>query len=286
MLSEVVRLLSPRKDGAFIDATLGDGGYAEALLEGSAPHGKLLGIERDPAMAARARERLRKFSSRCHIVEESYEGLGAIARREGFQESDGIVFDLGVASWHFDQSQRGFSFRTDEPLDMRFDPTTTQQTAADLLNYSSEEYLTQLFSEYGEEPEARKIAHAVVRRRPIFSTHRLVEIVSQAKRAHFSRIHPATRVFQALRIVVNMELRALETALPQTVSIIRMGGVLVFVSYHSLEDRLVKQFLRGQKEQGTLRPLTRKPILPSAEEVRENPRARSAKLRAAERIHR
>lgn len=284
MLQEVLEYLNPRKGASYIDATLGDGGYAEAVLTQSAPNGKLLGIERDPEMAKRAGARLKRFSPRCKIVHGSYGELDEIARREKFLNSDGVVFDLGVASWHFDESQRGFSFKTNEPLDMRFDPTTTKTTAADLLNYSSAEYLVRLFSEYGEEPESKKIANTVVRRRPISSTQQLAEIIIKAKKHRGTRIHPATKIFQALRIAVNMELRLLEAVLPQTVGIIRLSGVLVFVSYHSLEDRIIKQFLRSQKEQGKLYLLTKKPIRASAKEIAQNPRARSAKLRAAQKV--
>lgn len=285
MLREVLEVFSPKPGSSYIDATVGDGGHAEAILERTAPDGKLLGLDRDAVMAERARERLSQFGSRCTIAADSYLNIAKHAARSGIASCDGILFDLGVASFHFSSaSGRGFSFRADEALDMRFSPEANSKTAADILSHSTQEELERIFADYGGEREARRVANAVVRNRPIRTTRELAELITRIKRQHYSSMHPATKVFQALRIVVNEELRAFELALPQTIGLLRAGGVLGILAYHSLEDRIAKHFMKAQADKGTLKLLTVKPLRPTAEEVFENPRARSVRFRAAQRL--
>ena len=285
MLREVLTAFSPKPGGSYIDATVGDGGHAQAILERTAPDGKLLGLDRDAAMAERARKRLAQYGERCIVVADSYVRLAEHAARSGFTACDGILFDLGVASFHFSgESGRGFSFRTDEALDMRFSPEEGRTTAARILERSSQDELERIFTEYGEEREARRIANAIVRNRPIRTTRELSELVTRVKRQRYGSMHPATKVFQALRIVVNEELRAFELILPQTIGFLRAGGVLGILAYHSLEDRIAKHFMKAQVASGTFELLTVKPIRPTADEVFENPRARSVRFRAAQRL--
>jgi len=297
LLREVLEGLNIRPDGWYLDATVGGGGHAAAILEAAAPHGRLLGLDRDPEAAARAAARLRPFGERAQIVHASYAQLGEVLRTAGVSSLDGVLFDLGFSSWQVDDPERGFAFRADGPLDMRFDPGSGEPTAGDLVNGLTEAELTDLLRRYGEEPHSRRIARAIVAARPIRSTGHLADvIVAAVGRSPRERLHPATRTFQALRIAVNRELEMLAQALPQAVTALRPGGRLVVITFHSLEDRLVKQFLK-QEERGcicppeapvctcghtpTLEILTRKPIVPDAEEVAANPRSRSAKLRVA-----
>jgi 16S rRNA (cytosine1402-N4)-methyltransferase len=289
MLGEVVDWLvrtspvavqgSPR----FVDCTLGGGGHAAALLEAAGPSSRLLGFDADPAAVAVAAERLRQFGDRVVLVQGSFRDLAERAIEHGFGRVQGIVMDLGLSSRQLEASGRGFSFRHDEPLDMRFDPGRGQ-TAADLINRADEQELADLIYRYGEERASRRIARQIVRRRqraPLARTGDLVGAVEAAIGPRRGRIHPATRTFQALRIAVNDELGALEVALPQAASLLAPGGRLAVISFHSLEDRRVKWFFRGPE--APLRTLTKRPISPSEDEVRANPRARSAKLRVAER---
>jgi 16S rRNA (cytosine1402-N4)-methyltransferase len=302
LVSETIQALQPESGGRFIDATVGGGGHAEKLLESTAPDGLLLGIDADPSAILAARHRLQRFEGRVTLVEAFFDALEPLAIENGFQASHGLVFDLGVSSPQLDLPERGFSFQTEAPLDMRFGPSVPE-TAADLVNSRSMSELEQIFKEYGEERYARRVARRIVDERrhgPIDTTSRLADIVTGAK--PFSRgekIHPATRVFQGLRIAVNDELNRLRRALPQALEVLQVGGRLAVISFHSLEDRIVKQFMR-QEARGcicpptapictcgrkpTLRIITRRPITASVEEVRANPRARSAKLRTAERI--
>ena len=251
----------------------------------TAPDGMLLGIDRDPEMLERARVRLQPFGDRVITVQGSYADITAIAKTHGFLESDGILFDLGVASWHFDLSGRGFSFRSDEPLDMRFDPTEgSTPTASMIVNRSSRDELERIFRDYGEEPEAKRIARAIIEHRPIHTTRMLADLITKTKRYSRGRVHPATQTFQALRISVNNELELLDGAIPGAVRALRVGGVLVIIAYHSLEDRIVKQAFRSQAQSGFLDVLTPQPRRPSMIDIRENPRVRSAKLRAVTRM--
>ncbi len=298
LYEEVLEYLAPHPGGRYIDATVGGGGHAEGILERSSPDGRLLGIDRDPAALKVAEERLARFGDRVVLIRGSFRHLGAAAEESTFTSVDGILFDLGYSSFQVEDPQRGFSFHAEGPLDMRFGPDTAV-TAADLVNTLSEEELADLIFRYGEERQARRIARAIVRHRPIRTARELGELIERTVGRRGRRIHPATRTFQALRIAVNDELGALEEALPQAVGLLKPGGRLVVISFHSLEDRLVKRFFKQEAtdclcpphvlvcqcgHRASLRILTKKPVTPSPEEVQRNPRARSAKLRAAERL--
>lgn len=283
MVREVLEAFQPQSGQNFIDATLGDGGHAEALLERTAPNGKLLGIERDQEMLQRAKKRLASFASRIVCIHGNYEDIFPLAKRHGFLESHGAFFDLGVASRHFGDTKRGFSFKHNEPLDMRFDTRDTH-TAYDIVNHFSKEELADVLLRFGEEHESQRVAQAILNYRPVTTTYMLATIVTRAKRHRPRGTHAATKTFQALRIAVNRELEILECALPQAVHAIRAGGFLGVIAYHSLEDRIVKSFMRGQATQGKLRVLSAKPVRPSLHEVRVNPKARSAKFRAAQKL--
>lgn len=280
--------LQPRPGGRYVDATVGSGGHAAAVLAASAPDGRLLGLDADPAALEVARAALASFGDRAVLVQANFRDLGAVARARGFVGVQGVLLDLGLSSRQLEASGRGFSFQRDEPLDMRFDPEQPV-TAAELLNTLPERELADLFYRYGEEPRSRRLARVVVRRRerrPFQTTGDLVAAVEEALGPRRGRTHPATRVFQALRIAVNDELGALEAALPQAVELLAPGGRLVVISFHSLEDRIVKQFLRAAAagERPRLAVLTQRPIVADAAELAANPRARSAKLRAAARL--
>jgi 16S rRNA (cytosine1402-N4)-methyltransferase len=296
LLKETLELLAPRPGGRYIDATLGGGGHAEAILEASHPDGRLLGLDADPRANARVRERLAPYGDRVTLVHANFWELANVARAHGFDQVDGILFDLGVSSYHFDEAEAGFSFRLEGPLDMRLDPTQGL-TAADIVNTLDEEALADILYRYGDERRSRRIARAIVANRPIHTTTDLAEIIVQAVgRRPGARLHPATRTFQALRIYVNDELGALEAALPQALSLLKPGGVLVVITFHSLEDRLVKHFLRQESRDCICPPQTpicvcghqaqidlihRKGLTPSPDEIARNPRSRSARLRVA-----
>lgn len=305
LYQETIIALRPAPGGRFVDCTLGAGGHARGILAASSPDGELLGLDVDPAALELARERLAPFSQRTIIHQASYRSLGEQLAGCGWRDVDGILLDLGLSSMQLDTPSRGFSFRSDAPLDMRFDPQN-DVTAAELVNTLSEAELADTLYLYGEERRSRQIARAIVRRRPIRTTRELANIVSgllsQDNRRTFSgkrRIHPATRTFQALRIAVNRELDALESVLPQAMAVLSPGGRLVVISYHSLEDRLVKVFFRRESKDCVCPPrqpvcscghsaqlieVIRKPIRPAEVEVERNPRSRSARLRAAEKI--
>jgi 16S rRNA (cytosine1402-N4)-methyltransferase len=289
LLAEAIAGLAPRPGGRYIDATVGGGGHAAAILEASAPDGRLLGIDADPAALVAAQARLASFGARATLVHGNFRDLARLARNAGFESVDGVLLDLGVSSYQLDTPERGFSFLTDAPLDMRLDPTTGR-TAAELVNELPEPALADLLYRYGEERAARRIARRIVearRIRQIERTGELAAIVTRALGGRHGKIHPATRTFQALRIAVNRELENLEAALPQAVELLAPGGRLAVIAFHSLEDRIVKHFLRaasGADGSTRLRIITSKPIEASLEETRANPRARSAKLRIAERL--
>jgi 16S rRNA (cytosine1402-N4)-methyltransferase len=308
LVEETLELLAPERGGLFVDATVGLGGHAAALLSRS-PAARLLGVDRDPQALERAAGRLEEFGQRVHLAEGNFHQLETLL--EGMDLGPGslagVLADLGVSSLQLDVAERGFSFRRDGPLDMRMGPGG--RTAADIVNGSSEGELERIFRDYGEEWQARRIARAIGRARsaePIATTGRLKDVIARAKaggrgrggdRDREGRVDPATRVFQALRIEVNEELSGLEGFIEQTVRLLDQGGRLVIISYHSLEDRIVKNSLRdlarGQVDLVTGRPrsetqlievLTKKPTRPSDEEVGWNPRSRSARLRAARRL--
>ncbi len=300
-LREVLEGLVVRPGGIYIDGTLGAGGHAEAILAASAPDGRLLGLDRDPQAVTRATARLELYGERVTLRHASYVELGTLARERGFFPVEGVLFDLGFSSLQIAAAERGFAFRLAGPLDMRFDQTSAGPTAADLVNTLPEAELANLLWRYGEEPRSRRIAQAIVAARPLESTGELAEIVAAAaERPRGRRIHPATRVFQALRIAVNRELESLEAVLPQAVEVLRPGGRLAVITFHSLEDRIVKRFFKQEARgcicppevpicacghQPALRLINRKPMRPSAEELAANPRSRSAKLRVAEKLN-
>ncbi|GBD14289.1 Ribosomal RNA small subunit methyltransferase H [bacterium HR25] len=298
MVEEVLHYLDVLPGGRYVDCTVGTGGHAEAVLEMASPGGLLLGLDVDAQALALARKRLERFWPDVRLVEANYRDLAAVCREYSFIPVHGVLFDLGLSSLQLAQAERGFSFQREGPLDMRFDQEQ-ELTAFDIVNHCSEVELARIIWQYGEERQSRRIARAIVRARPIHTTRELAEVVSRAVRAPGHRLHPATRTFQALRIAVNRELENLEMALAQAVQVLGRGGRLVVISYHSLEDRIVKQFLQRESQdcicppdlpkclcghRATLRPLTRSPVRPSDDEVRRNPRSRSALLRAAEKL--
>ncbi|CAH2032242.1 16S rRNA m(4)C1402 methyltransferase [Trichlorobacter ammonificans] len=303
MAAEVLQHLAPRSGGMYVDGTLGGGGHSEQLLEASAPDGRVLGIDRDPAALAAAGERLNRFGDRFHSVRGSFGNLAEILRQAGIGAIDGFLLDLGVSSHQLDSPERGFSFRTNGPLDMRMDPAAGE-SAAELVNRASEQELERIIRDYGEERWARKIATRIVAarsERAFTSTLELAELVERTipRRFHEERIHPATRTFQALRMAVNSELEQVRQGVVAGIELLAPGGRLVVISFHSLEDRIVKQLFReaatgcvcpprfphctcGRTPRGRL--ITGKPVIAGTEERSENPRARSAKLRALEKL--
>jgi 16S rRNA (cytosine1402-N4)-methyltransferase len=287
MVQELMSLLRPAAGGVYVDATVGEGGHAEALLEAAGPGARLIGCDRDPEILALARERLALFGSGAILREGDYRELFRHLSEEGLEQVDGIVIDLGLSSHHLDQPERGFSFRFDGPLDMRFD-RSRGETAAELVDRLPEAELCGLLEQAGEERWARRIARAMVRQRrlaPVTTTRQLAELIERAvpPPARRGRLHPATRTFQALRIAVNRELEGLDHALQEAARWLAPGGTLCVLTYHSLEDRVVKRRFRALAAEGW-QLLTRRPLRPTQQEVEENPRARSAKLRAVRRL--
>jgi 16S rRNA (cytosine1402-N4)-methyltransferase len=295
LLAAVLEKLEPGARARILDGTLGAGGHARALLERAGPGSLLLGLDRDPAALALARENLAPLaaSSRVELVQASFDEAPAVAARLGLGPFDAILLDIGVSSMQLDQPERGFTFQKEGPLDMRMDPGA-EVTAATIVNEAEEEDLANLIFQLGEERFSRRIAKEIVRARksaPLTTTRELallIERVVPRPRPQRGRrrppIHPATRTFQALRIAVNEELSRLERALPGAFSLLAPGGKLGVISFHSLEDRPVKQFFRGLKEEGKGLLVTRKPVVATDEENALNPRARSAKLRVVEKL--
>jgi 16S rRNA (cytosine1402-N4)-methyltransferase len=285
LLEETIEALAVQPGGRYVDCTLGGGGHAAAILEHSLPGGQLLGIDADPEAIKLARERLAAYSSSTLLVNQNFINLRSICTEHNFYPVHGILFDLGLSSAQLNGDGRGFSFRHDAPLDMRLNPHQPV-TAADIVNTLPEAELARLIKTYGEESRGRQIARYIVRQRPIKTTFELAEVVEQATGGRRGRIHPATRTFLALRIAVNQELEHLQSALGQAAALLGLGGRLVVISYHSLEDRIVKQFMHegAGGENPRLKLVNKKVITPSPAEVQFNPRSRSAKLRAAESI--
>jgi 16S rRNA (cytosine1402-N4)-methyltransferase len=294
-----VEHLGVRPGGIYLDATVGDGGHALAILEASSLAGKVLGIDRDPNSLARAVQRLRPYGDRFVPVQGNYAEMAALARARGIIWADGVLMDLGFSSRQVLEPGRGFSFRSDEPLDMRYDPASPI-TAAHIVNSYGEEELADLIFQYGEEPRSRAIARNIVRNRPISSASGLADLVARAVGSRKGRrMHPATRTFQALRVAVNDELKHLQAGLRSAIELLAPSGRLAIISYQSLEDRLVKSFL-VQESRGCVCPpeaptcacgrqprvglVNRKVIRPSSQEVQSNPRSRSAKMRVAQRL--
>lgn len=278
LLREVLGFLKPGPGKILVDATLGTGGHAEALLSAGA---QVIGIDQDPHSLEVACERLRPFGSRFQAVRGNFRSLSSLLSGLGVTKVDGVLFDLGLSSFHLSWPERGFSFQHEGPLDMRMDPDNPL-TAAAVVNEWEEEELVRILREYGEERYAERIAREIVRNRPIRTTGELARLVARCYPPGNYRIHPATRTFQALRIAVNDELSALREALPQALAVLAPGGTLCVIAFHSLEDRIVKHFLRERARAGQIQLLTKKPIRPRKDEVSRNPRSRSARLRAAQ----
>lgn len=283
---ETIRFLAPKRGENFIDATLGFGGHAQLILAKITPQGRLLGIDQDREALAAAKTKLKKYHSSIDFVQANFAEIGLLALKWQ-KQIDGILFDLGVSSYQLTSDVRGFSFQSDSPLDMRMSPESQRVSAGDIVNRWPKDRLKKIFQQLGEEPLAGKIASEIVyarKKTPIETTSDLVAVISRAIPAKIllkSKKHFATNVFRALRMAVNDELNCLESALKQSAQILSPGGRLVVISFHSLEDRIVKNFFRDSQ---TLEVLTAKPITPSPKEIQENPRSRSAKLRAAIKI--
>ena len=280
---EAIEILNVRPDGYYIDATLGAGGHAEEILR-RLDKGKLIGIDRDPAALAFAGERLKDFGEKLITMPGNFTQISDLYAASGFPPADGLLADLGMSTMQLEDASRGFSFSTPGPLDMQMGPNSGPK-AADLVNEMSEQELADVIFKLGEERHSRRVARAIVKGRPFRSTTELAQVVTRAipSRTALRHIHPATRTFQALRMAVNRELECLESLLAQAPGVLKPGGRVVILSFHSLEDRLVKWAFKAWQREGRARILTRRVLRPSEAEIAANPRSRSAKLRAAER---
>lgn len=285
---EVLKYLDPQPNQNFIDCTVGGAGHTLAILDKNGKEGKVLGIDQDSEILQKVKQKIAntEYKSRLILVNDNFVNLKRIVDEYRFRPIDGILFDLGMSSWHLEESGRGFSFLKDEPLDMRFDAIKQKIKAKDIVNQFSEKEIERILRDYGEERLATRIARKIVevrRYRPIATTLQLAEIIRNATPTWYQhgRINCATRTFQALRIAVNAELEVLTKTLPQAIEVLETGGRLVVISFHSLEDRIVKNFLRESSTKEILKILTKKPVRPEDKEIQINPRSRSAKLRAA-----
>jgi 16S rRNA (cytosine1402-N4)-methyltransferase len=303
LLDETLAVLGVERGGFFVDVTLGLGGHTEAILDGS-PETSVLGMDQDADAIEIARERLSRFADRVTIVHANFSSIAAVVKEAGKGKPNGILADLGVSSMQFDTAERGFSLRMDAPLDMRMDTTSGGQTAAELLATASETEIADIIYRYGEERASRKIARWIVEKRvkgePVTTTRQLADLVKRAVRTSpREKTHPATRTFQALRIAVNNELEILDAFIADSVDLLDTGGVLAMITFHSLEDRIVKHTFQRLAGKCTCPPrmpvcrcgavkrveiLTKKPVLPSDAESRSNPRSQSAKLRACRKL--
>lgn len=298
LYQQVLSALQPRAGGTYIDGTLGAGGHAHGILVASDPDGRILGLDRDPAALDAASRRLASFGDRIHFERGSFADMDAAAAGLAWEAVDGILLDLGLSSMQLADPARGFSLRHEGPLDMRFDPSQAL-TADHIVNRWPLAEITRILQAYGEQPAAHRVAKAILAARPIRTTTELAGVVARAAGRSRSGIHPATQTFQALRMAVNDELGTLQVGLEAALGLLREGGRLVVISFHSLEDRMVKQFLRregrdcicpeGQPictcgHKATLQALTRRPVRPEEDEIEANPRARSARMRAATRL--
>lgn len=297
LLDEVLKGLNPQPGQRLIDGTVGAGGHAQAILEATAPNGQVLGFDVDPSALDIARQRLAPYGDRISLVNANFVQMAAVARDYDFLPVQGILLDLGLSSMHLNAAERGFSFQSEGPLDMRYDPSGTT-TAADLVNNLPQSDLADLIYHFGEERRSRAIARAIVTARPLHSTRQLANVVARAVGGRQkAKIHPATLTFQALRIAVNDELEKLSKALPRAMTLLSPGGRLAVISFHSLEDRIVKDFFKRESKdcicppeqpictcdhRATLHIITQKPVTASEQEISLNPKARSAKLRVAE----
>jgi 16S rRNA (cytosine1402-N4)-methyltransferase len=298
LYQEIIHALQPRNGGRYVDGTLGAGGHARGILEACAPDGHLLGLDVDSNALAIARETLAPYEGRIHLVQASHITLSEQLQKLQWNSIDGIVLDLGASSMQFDNPERGFSFMQDGPLDMRFG-INANMTAEEIINTFDEKELADMIFKYGEDRDAKKIAKAIVMNRPLHTTGQLVAVIEKASPRRGDKTHPATQTFQALRIVVNDELAAVEKTLPQAISSLKSGGRCAVISFHSLEDRIVKDYFREQSKElvnppyekiyeqerkAIVKLINKKPITPTEEEMKENPRARSAKLRVVEKL--
>jgi 16S rRNA (cytosine1402-N4)-methyltransferase len=298
MINEVLQGLKVQPGGRYVDCTLGAGGHAAAILELSQPGGQLLGIDADPTALGIASETLAPYDGSFVLVNDNFSHLKSVCEQRDFAPVHGVLFDLGLGSFQIDVAERGFSFQQDAPLDMRVSPMQ-ETNASDIVNGYGEAELANLIWKYGEEPGSRRVARAIVRRRPVETTAQLAAVVAGALGGRHGKTHPATRTFQALRIAVNGELENLESALGQAINVLGSEGRLVLISYHSLEDRIVKQFLRREASgcicppgtmscvcghTPTVKLITKRVIVPAQAEMRLNPRSRSARMRVAERV--
>lgn len=298
LYQEIIHALQPRNGGRYVDGTLGAGGHARGILEACAPDGHLLGLDVDANALAIARETLAPYENRIHLVQASHITLSEQLKKMQWNSMDGIVLDLGASSMQFDNPERGFSFMQDGPLDMRFG-INAKMTAAEIINSFDEKELADIIFRYGEDRDSRKIAKAIVMNRPLHTTRQLVSVIEKASPRRGDKTHPATQTFQALRIIVNDELYAVEKTLPQAVASLKSGGRCAVISFHSLEDRIVKDYFREQSKDvvnppyekiyeqerlAVIKMINKKPITPTEKESKENPRARSAKLRVIEKL--
>jgi 16S rRNA (cytosine1402-N4)-methyltransferase len=298
MVQEVLDALTVQPGGRYVDCSVGGGGHAEAILEVASPGGLLLGIDADPRALQIAHSRLARFADAVLLVEGNFRDVQTICRSHGFAPVHGVLFDLGLSSLQLADEGRGFSYQVESPLDMRFSPRQTV-TAADIANTYTQEALADLLWHYGQEPGSRRIARRIVRERPLETTTQLAKVVAKAVGRGHRRLHPATRTFQALRIAVNQELENLSAALEGSRELLGYSGRLVAISFHSLEDAIVKNFFRQESRdcicppdvpacvcdhKATLKVVTRGAIRPTPAEVTANPRSRSARLRVAERL--
>jgi len=288
LVEEVLYYLDPRPNDNFIDCTVGEGGHTIAILEKNAPNGKVLAIDADPEQIKNYKLTKRNLDNRVILVNDNFKNLKKIVENfcpDWQGKIRGILFDLGMSSWHLEKSKRGFSFRYNEDLDMCYGKTATV-SAKEIINQWPSQEIERIIKEYGEERYAWRIADKIAKQRkqkPILTTFDLIEVIREAvpKNYERGRIHPATRTFQALRIVVNQELENLKVALPQALEILSPGGRIVVISFHSLEDRIVKNFFKEKAKEGKIKILTKKPVIPSQEEIEKNKKSHSAKLRAA-----
>lgn len=287
LLKEIIEILNPGKNENFIDATIGEGGVTKEILKKTRPRGKVLGIDLDKEILKEAKKNLVKSNllDRVVLVCHNYRFLKEIAKENNFLDPKGIVFDLGFSRWHIERSKRGFSFSRKEKLDMRYDKSS-KPSAFEIVNKWPRNEIERILKELGEERNARKIAKAIVetrQRKPIIFSSDLSKLIEKTVKRK-GRIHPATKTFQALRIAVNKELENLKEGLKSALEVLKKGGKILVISYHSLEDRIVKNFFKEKAKEGKLKILTPKPIVPKKEEINQNPSARSAKLRVAIKI--
>lgn len=289
MLNEVIKYLDIKPGAKIIDATLNGGGHTIGILE-KYPDANILGIEWDPNIFQEFKEKVKSkdFSERLIIVNDSYVDLKKIVEENGFQP-DGIVFDLGLSSWHYERSGRGFSFQKDEPLDMRFNPDTNPKTAADVINTASQAEIEEVLNLYGEEQFSESIAEGIVKHRsikPIVTTNELVGIIKESVPAWYKKrkIHPATKTFQALRVAVNGELENVEKGVMTAIDVLKPGGRLIVISFHGLEDKIVREIFKEKAKAGMIKWVIKGTVKPKWDEVKINPRARSAKMKICEKI--